>query len=347
MNDLITPDGAVQALSQIREYLPNVLLGLRKAKEVFDKIHSFEDVETYLLRGQGLSPNTYKCYLTAVKQLYAFTEGLNPIQVTPGHIEAFYDDVSQRVDRNTAYLRIRGLKRFFAGISKVIPGYVSPFDVMDKKLTKKLNRTKKGNRTKKALFKGEVKALLSWLAEDASIKGVADHAIVFMLVTSGLRASELCQLRFRDLELDESGTWKAVFTGKGGEDAEQELYTPALEAARAYFAEQFNRDPRPDDYLLYSLPAFNGDAPRKLTPHRLWVRVKSIGERAKEAGVIKRDINFSPHLFRRSYATVLYKSGMKIKAIQEKTRHASIETLVKHYVYDDDPASPFLQAALA
>ena len=37
-------------------------------------------------------------------------------------------------------------------------------DVLDGlKLIKKLNRTKRGNRTKKALFKGELKALLAWL----------------------------------------------------------------------------------------------------------------------------------------------------------------------------------------
>ncbi len=171
MNDLILPGGPAEALHQIKTYFPNILEGLQKAKSIFEHIESFEDVETYLLRGAGLSSNTYRSYLTAVKQLYEYTEALNPLQITPGHIEGYYDSVVERVDRNTACLRIRGLKRFFAGIAKVVPGYVSPFEVMEEKLTKKLNRTKKGNRTKKALNKGETRDLLAWLQKDQTVKG--------------------------------------------------------------------------------------------------------------------------------------------------------------------------------
>jgi site-specific recombinase XerD len=81
--------------------------------------------------------------------------------------------------------------------------------------------------------------------------------------------------------------------------------------------------------------------------HTLWTRIKSIGTAAVDAGVITREMQFSPHLFRRSYATLLYKSGMKLKAIQNLTRHASIETLCKHYVDDSEPATPYLANALA
>ena len=80
--------------------------------------------------------------------------------------------------------------------------------------------------------------------------------------------------------------------------------------------------------------------------HTLWRRIREIGQAAQEEEVIKRDLAFSPHLFRRSYATCLYKSGMGIKAIQEKTRHANIEVLVKHYIYDEEPAGPYFERML-
>jgi hypothetical protein len=41
-------------------------------------------------------------------------------------------------------------------------------------------------------------------------------------------------------------------------------------------------------------------------------------------------------------STCLYKSGMKLKAIQEKTRHANVEVLANHYIDDNEPASPYL-----
>lgn len=80
--------------------------------------------------------------------------------------------------------------------------------------------------------------------------------------------------------------------------------------------------------------------------HVLWDRVRKIGARARAAGILKRDLQFSPHLFRRSYATALYKSGMGLKAIQEKTRHANIDVLTRHYISDEEPASPHFDRIL-
>ncbi len=37
-----------------------------------------------------------------------------------------------------------------------------------------------------------------------------------------------------------------------------------------------------------------------------------------DEGIINRDLKFSPHMFRRSYATALYKSGMGIKGSKRK-----------------------------
>lgn len=228
----------------------------------------------------------------------------------------------------------------------MIPFYTSPFEIMSETLARKLNRTRKGNRTKKALNKTELRDLLAWLSEDRTVQGLENYAIVFMLVTSGLRASELCQLRWKDLELHE-GKWTASFIGKGEKTAEQELYGPAVEAVRAYFRKAFNRVPMGEDPLFWTVPAFNGDRERPLYYTTLWHRIHNIGEAARTQGIIKRDIVFSPHLFRRTYATGLYRSGMKIKAIQNKTRHSNVEVLIKHYIHDEEPAAAYLEKLLA
>ena len=109
---------------------------------------------------------------------------------------------------------------------------------MRKNFKRKLNRIKKGNRTKKALTVKEIMGLLSWLKEDKSIYGLENYALVFMLITSGLRATELSQLKWKDLECS-VGTWKVYFTGKGEKQAEQELYSPAVESCLYYFRKQF------------------------------------------------------------------------------------------------------------
>jgi integrase/recombinase XerD len=218
---------------------------------------------------------------------------------------------------------------------------------MSEKLQRKLSRTKKGNRTKKALTTAELRAVLAWLEEDRSTRGLEDHAIVLMLATSGLRASELCQLRWQDLDLSE-GAWTARFTGKGDTAAEQELFAPAVDAVRRYFVVAHGRDPRPEDALFWTqMPALQGARPVPVRYHVLWFRVKEIGARALAAGIVKRELQWSPHLFRRTYASMLYRSGMGLKAIQGKTRHASLEVLTRHYIDDAEPAAGYLAKALA
>jgi integrase len=338
VNDLTIP-------SNLSKRFPRLEQIIKQAAGLFDSINSFEDVETYLLRGAGLSQHTYRSYLTAVRQLYEFTDGLNPLQVTPGHIEAFYDDLVKRVDRNTAYLRIRGLKKFFQAVEKAVPIWQNPFSIMTQSLHDKLNKTKKGNRTKKALTKSELRQLLEWLSQDQTVQGLEDFSLVLMLATSGLRAAELCQLRWGDLECFED-RWTCTFIGKGNKEAEQELYAPAVEAVKTYFKKHFHRDPGPEDHLFYTIPAFADDEIRPMPYHVLWYRIHKTGEKAREREIIKRDLQFSPHLLRRTYATLLYRQGMGIRAIQQKTRHSNIEVLAKHYLYDDDQASPYLEKIL-
>ncbi|UCB47177.1 MAG: phage integrase N-terminal SAM-like domain-containing protein, partial [Spirochaetota bacterium] len=92
--------------TDLQKSFPTITAGLKKAQHILDSIKSFEDIERVFLMGAGLSAHTYRSYLTAVKQLYEFTDGLNPLQITPAHIEKFYDHLVKKVDRNTAYLRI-------------------------------------------------------------------------------------------------------------------------------------------------------------------------------------------------------------------------------------------------
>ena len=210
----------------------------------------------------------------------------------------------------------------------------------------KLNRTKKGNRTKKALNRGEIKRLLTWLKSDKSIIGMENYAICYMLITSGLRASELIQLKYKDLDYNPEGSTRTgYFTGKGNQEAEQELYPAAVKACADYFKKHMKRQPKPDDSLFYTHPV-TGEKPGPMTYNTLWRRISDIGKAARESGIITRELQFSPHLMRRSYATLLNKSGMGLKAIQEKTRHSNIETLARHYIDDSEAACPYLEKAL-
>jgi integrase len=75
--------------------------------------------------------------------------------------------------------------------------------------------------------------------------------------------------------------------------------------------------------------------------HVLLFRMKKFGEQLQELGIIKRKIAWTCHLTRRTYATILYRSGMKIKSLQEKNRHKNRDILIDHYISDSESAQPY------
>jgi len=337
MNELTTMEGKV----------PSIMEGLKRAENVFDSIKCFADIERTFLKGAGLSVNTYKSYLESVKQFYEFTNHRHPLQCTQGDIEGYYDVLKQKTSGSTAYNRIMGLKRFFRGIRNVIPIYTSPFELMDERLYKKLHKTSTAKKTKSALFKGEIERMIDYLNKGKSVRELEDRALVLMLLTSGLRASELCSIKWGSIyENEDDATYYATVERKGGNVEDVELYKPAIDATRIYFKKHLHRQPKRDEYLFYTIPSIASNKRERMTYQVLYLRVTGIGQALRKAEIIKRDIQFSPHLMRRSFATFLSKSGMGLKAIQLKTGHSNIETLAKHYVDDSESTVSYFQQIL-
>jgi hypothetical protein len=100
------------------ENFPTLVEGLEKAQRIFESIKCFDDIERQFLLGAGLSPNTYRSYLTAVKQFYEFTDGPNPLQVQPVDIERFYDHLVKRVEKKHRLSENPGLEEILLRYSK-------------------------------------------------------------------------------------------------------------------------------------------------------------------------------------------------------------------------------------
>jgi len=312
---------------------PNAGQGWKRAADIMARIRSWDDVETYLLRGAGLSPRTYAAYLSAVKGLYQYTGGLTPFQVTPGHVEGYIDSLAKRGCRpNSRAAHAYGLQRFFKSVAELAPGWVSPFACMTPALRRKLFKTNRVE-TKRALGTEETRALLAWLRE-ADPKA---YGLVALLVGTGLRASEACSLTWADVEHDQdAGAWFVVGVGKGSKPFRQEVGIPeALEA----LAKGSGREG----------PLLRRADGRPMDRQALHYQVSRVGAAAEAAHVVTgtRRIQWSPHLFRRTYATVLYHAGVKVKALAELTRHASVETLSAHYLDDRERSAPVFARVFA
>lgn len=317
-----------------------------KTAQAFQDIQSFEDIERLFLRDQGLSGNTYSAYRASVQSCYTHLAGLHPLQWTPPEIESYYDHERKRNGIATASLRISGLKNFCKTIQARLPFWPNPFDVMSEKTKRKLSTPPKPTQ-KAALYGAELRAVLAELAANTTLKGEQNRAIILTLVTTGLRAQELCDLNGSSLEHDpDSDIWYLAGVGKGSKPYRQEIHPDAVSGILGAFRRRMNRDPRPDDPLFISLESYNGKKPERLTKQVLWIRLRAIGDDLKARGIIRREIEFSAHLFRRTYLTLLSKAGMSLRALQGISRHASIEVLAKHYVDDRESPRPYLDQIL-
>ncbi|MFN0065558.1 MAG: site-specific tyrosine recombinase/integron integrase [Chlamydiales bacterium] len=156
------------------------------------------------------------------------------------------------------------------------------------------------------LTQGEIVRLLQ-TPDPSTLLGARDRAILEVFYASGLRCSELCQLKIEDV----SDTQVRVL-GKGGRERIVPIGTKAIEALDHYLL--CFRDQHEGSKLFLSQRG------RPLDRIAVW---KMIKRRAKEAGILK---NIFPHTLRHSFATHLLEEGAELRVIQEMLGHATIAT---------------------
>ncbi len=144
-------------------------------------------------------------------------------------------------------------------------------------------------------------------------RGVRDSAMLELLYATGLRATELVNLKIEDLDLEE-GFLHCI--GKGEKERIVPVGSSALE--------------RLGDYLSGARPIILGKSSTpylfitgrgtKLTRQWCWELIKGYAEKAG----IKRGV--TPHTLRHSFATHLLANGADLRSIQLMLGHADIST---------------------
>ena len=153
----------------------------------------------------------------------------------------------------------------------------------------------------------EMKALLDHGGGDAA-NDVRDRAMFELLYSSALRVSELCALRWSDLDFGQ-GLVRVV--GKGAKTRVVPFGAPAGAALRAWQVQSGNAS---------AAPVFPDKHGAPLSTNTVRARLKRF---AQSAGVWKR---VHPHLLRHSAASHLLESSGNLRAVQDMLGHADIGT---------------------
>lgn len=142
---------------------------------------------------------------------------------------------------------------------------------------------------------------------------VRDRSMLDLLYATGLRVSELVQLKTREV----NRTAGFLLTcGKGGKERLVPLGETALASLDEYLAKaRWKLDKKGgSDYLFLSRLG----AP--MTRQSFWNIIK---KRARQAGIAK---NISPHTLRHSFATHLLENGADLRSVQLMLGHADLST---------------------
>ncbi len=171
----------------------------------------------------------------------------------------------------------------------------------------KINSIRMDKKAPVYLTLGEMRALI------ATAVGDRDRLIVRMLYATGVRVSELVNVRRRDIDFDRQTV--KVF-GKGARERVVLMPSDMAGDLTAY-CERHGLGP--------------GDLLFDLTPRTVQRDIKVL---ARRAGIGK---NVTPHKLRHSFATHMLQNGGNVVAIQKLLGHASLNTtqIYTHYNVDD------------
>ena len=271
-----------------------------------------EDVEDYLRYSQierGLSDNTIFAYRQDLMDFLAFLkkEGLDSWPTKAVDIDAF---LAEQRDLNKATSSISrmisSLRKFYQWLVRQNIQKINPMLEIDS--------PKKEHRLPVALSVDEVTKLLD--QPDVTKKlGIRDRALLETLYATGIRVSELINLKFSDLH-EELKLLKVL--GKGSKERLIPISDVAISWIKSY--QEKVRDPLLLKSGKYTDTIFLNNRGGALTRQAVWQIIKRY---CQMAGIKK---NVTPHTLRHTFATHLLENGADLRVVQEILGHSDIST---------------------
>ena len=273
---------------------------------LFGAIDQYLDV---LRVERGLSANTLAAYSRDLGAFLEFVERYDPeahadvARLEPRHALAFAVSLGKK------QLAVRSQARVLVAL-RGLGKHLRAERLCALDPASELTLPRAGRPLPRALSPAEVESLLA--APDPSTpRGCRDAAMLEVLYSSGLRVSELINLRLADVQTDHLRT-----VGKGRKTRVVPLGQPARAAVDRYLAEA-----RPVLLAGRDSPAlFVTSRGGPMTRQMFW---HLIGTYARAAG-IAADIH--PHLLRHSFATHLLSRGADLRAVQAMLGHADVSS---------------------
>ena len=266
---------------------------------------SMEQFEAYLKNEKKMSANTVQAYVRDVRHFDDFVKSRGLMDVSEAsnaEVVAFLMNLKTAGrSRSTVNRKLASIRTFFDYLQK--SGSVSDNPTED------IKSPKIEKREIEFLSIEEIERLLS--LPDDTHKGIRDRAILELLYATGIRATELIQMKTADVNL-RMGFVKCDGThSKARIIPMGRLCRKAMEDYMLDVREKMLRG-KESDVLFVN---YIGEP---LTRQCLWKVMKEYGE---AAGL---NISLTPQIIRNSFAVHMLQNGADVKSLQELMGHEDI-----------------------
>ena len=251
---------------------------------------------------KGLSKNTIKSYESDLKEFFAWCHNIHkklPSKLTSSSINIYLGYLfNKNIKSSSVNRKLSTLKAFYIFLYKQkLILKIPTEDIETPKIQKKLPST---------LSENEVEKLLK-APKDKNIIEVRDKAMLEMLYATGMRISELVNLK--EVNVDKNRQVVKVL-GKGSKERLIPFGDEALDSLQKYLHKRNSRN-------IY---IFLNNRDNKLSRVGFWQRVKIYLKRVH----LKSDI--TPHTLRHAFATHLLNRGADLRSVQLLLGHSDLST---------------------
>lgn len=262
----------------------------------------------YLNAEKNYSKNTIKSYQADLHDFKYFVDNkkLNIIEINHNDLNNWLKTIKNTdIKKTTLSRKISSLRSFYK--------FLCHENIIEKNPVNNLKNPKMDSNIPNYISINEITKLFKTVKDKNDIESLRDYCCLSILYTTGIRVSELINIKISDID---DGEYITIF-GKNSKERIVPIYPQTLTVIKKYISKAKLNIKNDSCFLFPSQKKIN----HPITRQRVFQIIKN---RAVQANLDHEKL--SPHKLRHAYATHMLESGVELIVLQQLLGHSDISS---------------------